>query len=94
MNLKFKTIAKIFRKIIKLNSVIIFKGTNEYNRKIISKRGRKMDLYPALNHNQTQPMTIGSDFSRHQLRQSFVYIYKALVIFIGTAGTSQLQRIW
>ena len=48
MNLKFKTIAKIFRKIIKLNSVIIFKSTNEYNQKIISKMGRKMDLYPAL----------------------------------------------
>ena len=48
MNLKFETIVKIFRKIMKLNAVIILKSTNEYNRKIISKSGRKMDLYPAL----------------------------------------------
>ena len=48
MNLKFETIVKIFRKIMQLNVVIIFKSTNEYNRKIISKSGRKMDLYPAL----------------------------------------------
>ena len=48
MNLKFKTIVKIFRKIMQLNAVIILKSTDEYNRKIISKSGRKMDLYPPL----------------------------------------------
>ena len=48
MNLKFETIVKIFRKIMQLNAVIILKSTNEYNRKIILKCGRKMDLYPAL----------------------------------------------
>ena len=48
MNLKFETIVKIFRKIMQLNAVIILKSTNEYNRKNISKSGRKMDLYPAL----------------------------------------------
>ena len=48
MNLKFETVVKFFRKIMQLNAVIIFKSTNEYNRKIISKSGRKMDLYPAL----------------------------------------------
>ena len=48
MNLKFETIVHIFRKIIELNAVIIFKSANEYYRKIISKSGRKMDLYPAL----------------------------------------------
>ena len=48
MNLKFKTIVKILRKILKLNAVIIFKGTNEYSRKIITKSGCKMDIYPAL----------------------------------------------
>ena len=47
MNLKFETIVKIFRKIMQLDAVIILKSTNEYNRKIISKSGRKMDLYPA-----------------------------------------------
>ena len=50
MNLKFETIVKIFRKIMQLNAVIILKSTNEYNRKIVSKSGRKMDLYPALDH--------------------------------------------
>ena len=49
MNLQFETIAKIFRKIIQLNIVIILKNTNEYYRKIISKSGLKMDLYPAMN---------------------------------------------
>ena len=48
MNLKFETIVKIFRKIMQLNAVIILKRTNEYHRKNISKSGRKMDLYPAL----------------------------------------------
>ena len=49
MNLKFETIVQIFRKIIELNAVIILKSANEYYRKSISKSGRKMDLYPALN---------------------------------------------
>ena len=48
MNLKFETIAQIFGKIIQLNAVIIFKSTNEYYRKIISKCGCKMDLYPTM----------------------------------------------
>ena len=48
MNLKFETIVKILRKIMQLNAVIILKSINEYNRKIITKSGRKMDLYPAL----------------------------------------------
>ena len=48
MNLKFETIANIFRKIMQLNAVIILKGFNEYNKKVISKSDRKMDLYPAL----------------------------------------------
>ena len=50
MNLKFENIVQIFRKIIQLNAVIILKSTNEYYRKIISKSGLKMDLYPALAH--------------------------------------------
>ena len=48
MNLKFETIVQIFGKIIQLNAVIILKSFNEYYRKIISKSGRKMDLYPAM----------------------------------------------
>ena len=48
MNLKFETIVKILRKVMKLNAVILLKSTNEYNRKIITESGRKMDLYPAL----------------------------------------------
>ena len=48
MNLKFETIVQIFRKIIRLNAVIILKSTNEYCRKIISKSGFKMYLYPAM----------------------------------------------
>ena len=48
MNLTFETIVQIFGKIMQLNAVIILKSTYEYNRKIISKNGRKMDLYPAL----------------------------------------------
>ena len=48
MNLKFETIVQIFRTIIQLNAVIILKSTNEYYRKIISKSGFKMDLYPAM----------------------------------------------
>ena len=47
-NLKFETIVQFFRKIIQLNAVSIVKSPNEYYRKIISKNGRKMDLYPAL----------------------------------------------
>ena len=53
MNLKFETIIQIFRKIIQLIVVIILKSTNEYYRKIISKIGRKMDLYPAMNNTFT-----------------------------------------
>ena len=48
MNLKFETIAWILKNIIQLNAVIILKSTNKYYRKIISKGGRKMDLYPAM----------------------------------------------
>ena len=48
MNLKFETIAQFFRKIIQLLTVVILESTSEYNRKIISKSGRKMDLYPAM----------------------------------------------
>ena len=48
MNLKFENIVRILRKIIQLNAVIFLKSTNEYFRKIISKSGCKMDLYPAL----------------------------------------------
>ena len=48
INLKFETIVQIFRKIMQLNAVIILKSTNEYYRKIISKSGPKMDLYPAM----------------------------------------------
>ena len=48
MNLKFETIVQIFRKIIQLNAVIILKSTHEYNRQIISKSDRKIDLYPAM----------------------------------------------
>ena len=33
---------------MQINAVIILKRTNEYNRKIITKSGHKMDLYPAL----------------------------------------------
>ena len=33
---------------MQLNEVNILKSTNEYNRKIVSKSGFKMDLYPAL----------------------------------------------
>ena len=52
MNLKFETIVKMFRKIMKLNAVTIVKNTNEINQKIISKKGRKMNLYPAMVHLQ------------------------------------------
>ena len=48
MNLKFETIVQIFRKIMQLNAAIIIKSNNEYNRKIVSKSGRKKDLYPAM----------------------------------------------
>ena len=48
MNLKMESSVQIFRKIIQLNVVIILKTTNEYYRKIISKSGHKMDLYPAM----------------------------------------------
>ena len=48
MNLKLETLVRILRKIIQLNAVIILKSTNEYYRKIISKSGRKMNLYPAM----------------------------------------------
>ena len=43
-----ETIVQTFRKIIPLNAVTILKSDNEYYRKIISKSGRKMDLYPAM----------------------------------------------
>ena len=48
MNLKFETIVQLFRKIMQLNAVIILKSINEHYRKIISKSGLKMDLYPAM----------------------------------------------
>ena len=48
INLKFETIVQFFRKIMQLNAVIILKSTNEYYQKIISKSGRKMDLYLAM----------------------------------------------
>ena len=48
MNFKFESIAQIFRKIIQLITVVILKSSNEYHRKTISKSGRKMNLYPAL----------------------------------------------
>ena len=48
MNLKFETIVQIFRKIILQKAVIILKSANEYYRKMISKSGLKMDLYPAM----------------------------------------------
>ena len=48
MSLKFETIVNFFRNIIQLNAVTILKSTNEYYRKIISKSGLKMDLYPAM----------------------------------------------
>ena len=50
MNLKCETIVQIFRKIIQLNAVIILNSANEYYQKVISKSGRKMDLYPAMMH--------------------------------------------
>ena len=52
MNLKFETIVQIVRKIIQLNAVIILKSNNEYYRKIISKCGHKMDLYPAMGNGE------------------------------------------
>ena len=48
MNLKVETIVQIFRMIIQLSAVNNLKSTNEYHRKIISKSGRKIDLYPAM----------------------------------------------
>ena len=48
MNVKFEAIVRIFRKIIQLNAVLNLNSTNEYYQKIISKSGRKMDLYPAM----------------------------------------------
>ena len=48
MNFKLETIVEIFRKIIKLNAVIMLKSINEYYRKHSSKSGLKMDLYPAM----------------------------------------------
>ena len=48
MSLKLEIIVRILRKIIQLNADIILKSTNEYYRKIISKSGRKMNLYPAI----------------------------------------------
>ena len=52
MNLKFGAIAQFFRKIIQLNTVIIWKSTNEYYQKIILKSGLKMDLYLAMRYQQ------------------------------------------
>ena len=57
MDLKFETIVQIFKKIIQLNAVILLRSTNEYYRKIISKSGCKMDLYPALTKNIWDHMT-------------------------------------
>ena len=48
MTVKFETIVHIFGKIIQLNTVNTLKNANEYYRKIISKSGYKMDLYPAM----------------------------------------------
>ena len=48
MHFLLEVIAKFFRKITKSIAVNISESTNEYYRKIISKSGRKMDLYPAL----------------------------------------------
>ena len=62
MNLKFETIVQIFRKIIQLNAVIILKSTNSYYRKIISKSGRKMDLYPAMHVTLCIMLTIHSEY--------------------------------
>ena len=48
MNLKFKTIVQIFRKIMQLKAVNISKSLNEYNRNFFQKSSRKMALYPAM----------------------------------------------
>ena len=48
MNCKLETIVQIIRKIIQLIVVVTLKSTNEYHQKIISKSGRKMDLYLAM----------------------------------------------
>ena len=59
MNLNFETIVQFFRKIIQLITVVIMKSTNEYHRKFISKSGRNMDLYPAMNvHFSPDPLAI------------------------------------
>ena len=50
MNLKFEFIVQIFWKKIQLNTVIILKSTNEYYRKMISKYGHNMNLYPAMTY--------------------------------------------
>ena len=65
MNLKFENTVHIFRKIIQLFAVVTLKSTNEYHCKIISKRGRKMDLYPA--------MFLSKNFKRRN-RSSFICI--------------------
>ena len=68
MNLKFETIVQIFRKIMQLNAVIIWKSANEYYRKFILKSGRKMDLYPAMEEKfwsvQNWPQTFLNIFLR------------------------------
>ena len=48
MNLKFENTVQNFRKVIQLIAVVILKSKNKYHQKIISKSGRKMDLYPAM----------------------------------------------
>ena len=72
MNLKFEVIVQIFWKIIQLNVVSILKCTNEYYRKIISKCGRKMDLYPALN-----PLLIIDRKSSHRFAVTFIQFISA-----------------
>ena len=48
MNLKFEYTVQIFSKVIQLIAVVIMKSKNEYHQKIISKSGRNIDLYPAM----------------------------------------------
>ena len=63
MNLKCETIDQLFRKIIQQNSVIILESTNKYYRKIITKSGRKMDLYPAMARRTHDLLIAGSSLT-------------------------------
>ena len=51
--MKFETIVQLFKQIMQLNAVIILKSTNEHYRKVISKSGPKMDLYPAMQYDRS-----------------------------------------